>query len=83
MDKRPLVRWNLRMPRRPSAIAVSAIFLLALLMGPGPASVWVGGSPGSPNFLFGVPALYLWLVFWFLVMAGCVLFAAVKLWSDD
>ena len=71
------------MPNRRQSAIVSAIFLLALLMGPGPVSALVGGSPGAPNFLFGVPALYLWLVLWFFVMAGCVLFAAKNLWGDD
>ena len=71
------------MDRRRTTITVSSIFALALLMGPGPMSAVVGGSREAPNFLFGVPALYLWPVFWFFVMAGCVLFAAVKLWSDE
>jgi hypothetical protein len=71
------------MDRRRTTITISVIFALALFLGPGPASALVGGSRDSPNFLFGVPALYLWLVFWFFVMAACVMFAAVKLWSDD
>jgi hypothetical protein len=27
--------------------------------------------------------LYLWVVFWFLVMAGCVVVAAKTLWRDE
>ena len=43
----------------------------------------VDGSPAAPNFLFGVPVLYLWLVFWLFVMAGCVVVAARCIWKDE
>lgn len=69
-------------PKR-SAKIVSAVFLLALVMGPGPGSLLAGAHGAEPRFVAGIPLLYLWLVLWFCVMAGCVLFAAVKLWSDD
>lgn len=69
--------------RRARAAVAASLFVLALLMGAGPVAALVGGEAGAPNFLFGVPALYLWLVFWFAVMAGCVVYAAVNLWSDD
>jgi hypothetical protein len=40
----------------------------------------IDGSADSPAFWFGVPALYLWALFWFAVMAGCVVAAALTLW---
>ena len=52
-------------------------------MGPGPGSLLVAPHGSEPRLVFGVPALYVWLVFWFLVMAGCVLFASTKLWKDE
>ena len=33
--------------------------------------------------IFGVPALYLWLVFTCLVMTSCILIAARTLWRDE
>ena len=62
---------------------LAVVFLLALVMGPGPGSMLIDGTAEEPNILFGVPALYLWLVFWFVVMAGCVVVAAKTLWRDE
>ena len=64
-------------------IWVALTLLIALLMGPGPGATLIDGSAEAPNQLFGVPALYLWLVFWWLVMAGCVITAAQCLWRED
>ena len=69
--------------RKSRIVATSAIFLIALVMGPGPGSLLVGAHGAEPKVAFGVPALYLWLVVWFFVMAGCVLYAATKLWRDE
>ena len=65
-----------------TATIVAAVFLLALVMGPGPGSLLIAPHGSEPKFALGIPTLYLWLVFWFLVLAGCVLFSAAKLWSD-
>ena len=62
---------------------LSAIFLLALVLGPGPGAPLIDGTPEEPNIWFGIPALYLWVVFWFLVMAGCIITAARTVWKDS
>lgn len=62
---------------------LTVVFMAALILGPGPGSMLIDGSAEKPNILFGVPALYLWLVLWFLVMAGCVVVAAKRLWRDE
>jgi hypothetical protein len=52
-------------------------------MGPGPGVYLVTPPPGQPPpTLFGVPALYVWAVFWFFVMAGVILVAYQRLWTD-
>ena len=71
------------MDRRRTTITIATIFMVALFCGPGPVSALIDGTPESPNFLFGIPALYLWAVFWWLVLAGCVLAAASLLWGDE
>ena len=40
-------------------------------------------TANTPNIWFGVPALYLWVVLWFLVMAGCIITAALTVWKDS
>ncbi len=68
--------------RRRLGKVLATVFLAALVLGPGPGSTWIDGSPEAPAFVMGVPALYAWLVFWFVVMSACVLIAAKYLWSD-
>lgn len=69
--------------RRRIGIILGVVFACALVLGPGPGAGWVDGTVEAPNFLMGVPVLYLWVVFWFLVMAGCVVVAAKTLWRDE
>ena len=68
---------------RPLRIRLTVVFLLALLLGPGVGAHLAGGDPENVRFLFGVPALYLWLVFTCLVMTSCILIAARTLWKDE
>ena len=63
-------------------IVLAVVFLLALLLGPGLGAHLAGGDPDQVRFLFGVPALYLWLVSCWMVMAGCILVAARTLWKE-
>ncbi|MDA0766189.1 MAG: hypothetical protein O3A92_05135 [Verrucomicrobia bacterium] len=62
---------------------LGGVFLLALILGPGPGAGWVDGTAEEPRIWFGVPALYVWVVFWYVVMAGCVVVAAKRLWRDE
>lgn len=62
---------------------LSIIFLLSLVLGPGPGATLIDGTRENPSIWFGIPALYVWVVFWFLVMAGCIVTAALTIWSKD
>ena len=65
---------------RTMAFTLVAIFLIALIMGPGPGALMIN-SPGSePKFWFGMPALYVWAVLWFFVEAAVIIVAARFLW---
>ena len=64
-------------------IILVVVFLLALLIGPGIGAHLAGGNPDKVRFLFGVPALYVWLVSCWIVMAGCILIAARTLWKES
>jgi hypothetical protein len=73
------------MPRknRRLTIILSAVFTLALILGPGPGAMLIDGSADAPAFLFGVPTLYLWTLLWFSVLSGCILVAAMTIWKKS
>ena len=77
---RRLPGWNVAVTRGRILVVV---FLLALILGPGPGATLLDGSADAPRFIAGIPALYLWLVFWFVVMATCVVTAARTVWKDS
>lgn len=64
-------------------IVLVLVFLLALLLGPTLGAHLAGGDPDNVRVLFGIPALYLWLVSCWFVMAGCILVAARTLWKES
>lgn len=61
---------------------LTTLFLAALVMGPGPGAWLIDGTPDDPALWFGIPALYLWTLLWFAVMAACVVTAALTLWKN-
>lgn len=65
------------------SLILTSVFLLALILGPGPGAMLIDGSKDAPNTLFGVPALYLWTLFWFSVLSGCVVIASLTIWKDS
>ncbi|MDG1854615.1 MAG: hypothetical protein P8I97_10670 [Verrucomicrobiales bacterium] len=72
---------NKQQKHKTMAFTLVAIFLIALIMGPGPGSLMIN-SPGSePKSWFGMPALYVWAVLWFFVEAAVILVAARFLWG--
>ena len=65
------------------ATLLIVIFLFAMVMGPGSGSLLINPHGSEPNFWFGMPALYVWAVFWFLVEAGVILIAAMLIWRKE
>ena len=68
------------------AVVLSLVFVLALIMGPGPGLYLVNPDPGDPNAmlsLFNVPVIYIWTVFWSFVQAAVVIIAYFKLWDNN
>ena len=62
---------------------LAAIFLLAIIMGPGPGLYLASPSADvEPTpMILGVPVLYAWVVFWFFVQAVVIIIASCKLWE--
>lgn len=69
--------------RKRTAIILTVIFLVALVMGPGPGSLLIAPPGSDPRFWFGIPALYLWAVLWFFVEAAVIIIAARTLWRKE
>lgn len=61
------------------------MFILALIMGPGPGIYLINPDPGDPEakrFLFGMPIVYVWASFWFIIQASAVALSYFLLWKD-
>ena len=60
------------------------MFVLALVMGPGPGIYLINPDPGDPEarrFIFGMPIIYVWASFWFIVQASAVALSYFFLWK--
>ncbi len=62
---------------------LSALFILALVMGPGPGLYLINGYAASGGMILGLPALYFWAVFWCAVEAGVVIAAYKLVWKNS
>ena len=72
-----------RRPRR-LVVILSVIFVLAVVMGTGPGIYLVNPNPNDPQGVItflGLPILYAWIVWWFLVQAAVILVAYYHLWD--
>ena len=69
--------------REKLAIVLIVIFLFALIMGPGPGSLLINSHGSEPRFWLGMPALYVWAVFWFLIEAGVIIIADKFIWKRE
>lgn len=64
--------------RRRLGVIVTIVFVIALIMGPGPGVMLVQGT----SFM-GFPAIYAWALFWYAVEVAAVVVAYFFVWSDD
>ena len=71
--------------KTPLSKILAAIFIFAVIMGPGPGLYLVNPSPedATTATFLGMPVLFAWAVFWFFVQAGVVLVAYCKLWTKQ
>ncbi|MCB1063634.1 MAG: DUF3311 domain-containing protein [Verrucomicrobiae bacterium] len=73
------------MSQRSLSRLLFAIFLVALIMGPGPGIYLINPDPENAEarrFVLGVPIVYAWAVFWLGVQAACVAVAYRRLWRE-
>ena len=58
---------------------LSAVFVTSLLMGVGPGVLLVNRAES----LLGVPLVYAWGIFWYLVQVVVAIVAYFKVWRDE
>jgi membrane protein implicated in regulation of membrane protease activity len=63
--------------RKRLAWILATVFVVALLMGPGPGMLLVN----RPGEILGVPQLYAWGLIWYAVEVVVVLLAYMLIWS--
>ncbi|MFP6738288.1 MAG: DUF3311 domain-containing protein [Planctomycetota bacterium] len=68
------------------SIVLALVFILAMIMGPGPGVYLVNPGPDhegpAPNLL-GLPVVYAWAVLWFGVQATVLVTAYFTVWSGE
>lgn len=67
------------------AIISGALFTLALLMGAGPGIHLINPSASAAAeefFIFGMPKIYVWGVFWFAIQSTALIIAYAKVWKS-
>ena len=65
-------------------VVLSTVFALAVLMGTGPGIYLINPDPADPHATFvvlGMPVIYIWTVFWFIIQASIVSVAYILLWD--
>jgi hypothetical protein len=74
---------NQRQPRltyrKPLAWILAAVFVLSMIMGTGPGVALVN----RPHAIFGVPLVYAWGIFWYLIQVVVALIAYFALWESE
>jgi len=64
--------------RRTLGAVLTAVFALALIMGPGPGVMLVN----TPKPILVLPAIYLWGLLWYVVEVVVVVLAYKLVWTD-
>ncbi|MDO5552619.1 MAG: hypothetical protein Q4G68_02545 [Planctomycetia bacterium] len=59
-----------------------ALFIVAVTMGTGPGVLLIN-DPVNVRTVFGVPILYAWVVFWYLVMTAIIIAAYRTIWRES
>ena len=67
------------------AVVLTAVFALAMVMGPGPGLALINPDITDPSARYtiaGVPVIYAWGVFWYGVQVAVIVTAYCTLWRE-
>ena len=68
------------------SIGLTLAMVFAMIMGPGPGLRLVNPditAPAAPYIVFGIPVIYAWGIFWFVVQLVIVVTAYRTVWVDE
>ena len=71
----------MRNPATRTATVLSGLFLLAMVLGPGPGLELVNPGKDDSGMWGPVPVLYAWAWIWFVVLATLLVIAERRIWS--
>ncbi|MBT3471093.1 MAG: hypothetical protein HOD72_03300 [Opitutae bacterium] len=62
---------------------LTVLFIFATLMGPGPGLYLANNLAAETSMatVMGIPVIYAWVAFWFMVQAGVIMVASQKIWK--
>ena len=72
--------------KRKLAISLSVAMVVAMLMGPGPGLRLINPdiNSASPSFtIAGIPVIYVWGLFWFVVQITIIVVAYFTVWNEQ
>ncbi|HCK10691.1 MAG: hypothetical protein CME21_10110 [Gemmatimonadetes bacterium] len=64
---------------------VAGLFIAAMIMGPGPGLRLINPDPSDPDAVYtflGIPTVYAWGLFWYLIQLVAILVAYRRLWRE-
>jgi hypothetical protein len=65
---------------------IIAAFVVAMIMGPGPGLRLINPDASDPNAIFtflGIPTVYAWGLFWYVIQLIAIIVAYKKLWKEE
>ena len=64
---------------------VAGLFIAAMIMGPGPGLRLINPDPSDQDAVYtflGIPTVYAWGLFWYLIQLAAILVAYRRLWRE-
>ena len=64
---------------------IISVFVLAMIMGPGPGLRLVNPDAADPSATFtflGIPTIYAWGLFWYFIQLAAIIVAYKRLWKE-
>jgi len=81
----PVHIFGVRLTERSLKHLIIFVFVLALIMGPGPGLRLVNPDASDPSATFtflGIPTIYAWGLSWYFIQLAAIIVAYKRLWKE-